>query len=176
MSTVDRVLLIGMMGSGKTTIGTALAAQLGWPYLDNDVMLERAAGKGTRELQQEDGEAALRRAESLSLTVALTEAGPLVASVAGGVVGNPLDRDRLRSGGFVVWLRATVDTLTRRVSGTDRPWVGDDPRAAITKLYAGRAHLYASVATYVIDVDSLPADVVADRIAAEISRAAAPTV
>jgi shikimate kinase len=173
MTAADRILLIGMMGSGKTTIGSALSAQLGWPYLDNDVMLERATGKDTRRLQQEDGEAALRRAESLSLTVALTEAGPLLASVAGGVVTNPLDRDRLRSGGFVVWLRATVETLTRRVSGTDRPWLGDDPRAAITKLYAGRADLYASVATYIIDVDTLPAETVADRIAAEVSRAAA---
>jgi shikimate kinase len=161
----DRVLLIGMMGAGKTTVGEALATRLGWPYLDNDVLLERVTGKDTRRLQEEDGEQALRRAESLSLTIALTEPGPLVASVAGGVVMRPLDRDRLRSGGFVVWLRATVDTLTRRVEGTDRPWLGGDPRATMTRLYAGRADLYESVASLVVDVDTLPSDQVAERIA-----------
>jgi shikimate kinase len=170
----DRVLLIGMMGAGKTTVGKALATLLDWPYLDNDVLLERATGKDTRRLQEEDGEAALRRAESLSLTIALTEPGPLVASVAGGVITRPLDCERLRAGGFVVWLRATIETLTHRVEGTDRPWLGDDPRGAVTRLYAGRAALYESVATYVIDVDTLPGEQIAERIAAALTTAGAP--
>src|SRR5205823_4302776 len=99
---------------------------------------------------------ALRRAESAALTVALTHAGPLVAGVAGGVVTDPLDRDRLRLGGFVVWLRARLDTLSGRVADTDRPWLGDEPRVALAALYAGRAPLYESVATLVVDVDVLP--------------------
>ena len=98
--------------------------------------------------------------------MALTEAGPLVAGVAGGVVGDPLDRDRLRTGGFVVWLRAQIETLEKRVAGTDRPWLGKDPRAALTALYAGRAELYESVATLVLDVDTLPPDALARRIVA----------
>jgi shikimate kinase len=150
---IDRVLLVGMMGAGKTTIGGALSALLGWPYYDNDLLLRRAVGKDTRRVQEEDGAAALRRAESAALTVGLDEGGPLIAAVTGG---------------FVVWLRATIDTLVRRVSGTDRPWLGDDPRAAMTALYAGRAELYESVAWLIVDVDTLPADVVADRIAAQL--------
>jgi shikimate kinase len=168
--TVDRVLLIGMMGAGKTTVGRALGHQLGWPYFDNDELLARAVGKDTRRVQTEDGERALRRAESAALTAALTHAGPLVAGVAGGVVTDPLDRDRLRQGGFVVWLRARLDTLTARVTHTDRPWVGDEPRAALAALYAGRVPLYESVATLVVDVDALPAVMVAERIAAQLTR------
>jgi shikimate kinase len=165
----DRILLVGMMAAGKSTIGRLLGDQLGWPYYDNDELLRRAVGVDTRTVLERDGEHALRRAESAALTVALTEAGPLVAGVAGGVIEDPLDRARLRQGGFVVWLRATIDTLARRAKDTDRPWLGDDPRAALTALYAGRADLYLSVASYVIDVDELPPSVVAARILAEAS-------
>jgi shikimate kinase len=170
VSLPDRVLLVGMMGAGKTTVGTALGTLLGWPHLDNDELLARAVGKDTRRVQEEDGRLALRRAESAALTIALTMAGPVVAGVAGGVVTSPLDRDRLRTGGFVVWLRASVATLTARVTGTDRPWLGDDPRRAVSQLYAGRAHLYASVASMVVDVDRLPPDRIAELIAAELLR------
>jgi shikimate kinase len=148
----DRVLLIGMMGAGKTTVGHALAARLGWPYLDNDLLLARAVGKDTRRVQEEDGEDALRRAESLALTEALTVATPVIAGVAGGVVTDTTDRERLRCGGFVVWLRADIDTLVARVRGTERPWLGGSPEVAMRELYAGRAPLYAEVASLIVDV------------------------
>jgi shikimate kinase len=167
---IDRVLLVGMMAAGKSTVGRRLADQLGWSYYDNDELLRRAVGVDTRTLLERDGEAALRRGESAALTVAITEGGPLVAGVAGGVVEDPLDRARLRTGGFVVWLRATIDTLVRRAQGSDRPWLGDDPRAALTALYAGRADLYLSVASYVVDVDELAPAEVAARILAEVAR------
>jgi shikimate kinase len=156
------------MAAGKSTVGRLLGDRLGWPYYDNDELLRRAVGIDTRAVLEQRGEAALRRAESAALTVALTEGGPLVAGVAGGVVSDPLDRERLRVGGFVVWLRATVKTLARRAAGTDRPWLGDDPEQALRKLYAGRADLYLSVASYVIDVDTLPPPAVAERINAAL--------
>lgn len=168
---ISRILLVGMMGAGKTTVGRAVATHLGWHYFDNDVLLERAVGKSTRRVQEEDGEAALRRAESAALTMALDLPGPLVAGVAGGIVLDPLDRLRLRGGGFTVWLRARVDTLAHRVEGTDRPWVGEDPEEAMQELYAGRADLYAMVASYVVNVDELPPDAVAERIIAAVARA-----
>ena len=162
---VGRVLLVGMMGCGKTTVGEALSNLIGWPYLDNDELVARAVGKATRRLQEEDGERALRRAESAALDVALSEGGPLIAGVAGGIVLDPLDHQRLRTGGLVVWLRAEMSTLARRVVGTDRPWLGDDPLRALQALYAGREDLYASVASLILDVDLLPADVLALSIA-----------
>ena len=161
----DRVLLVGMMGAGKTTVGHALGALLGWPYFDNDELLLRAVGKDTRRVQEEDGELALRRAESAALDVALTEGGPLVAGVAGGVVLDPLDAQRLRSGGLVVWLRAELTTLARRVAGTDRPWLAGDPLHALQQLYAGREGLYESVASLIVDVDVAPPDLIALHIA-----------
>ncbi|MBV9292274.1 MAG: AAA family ATPase [Frankiales bacterium] len=166
----DRILLVGMMGSGKTTVGRALGDLLGWRYVDNDEMLEQAVGRSTRDVQEHDGEQALRRAESAALTAALDEGGPLVASIAAGVVTDGLDRARLRSGGFVVWLHATLQTLAERVEGTDRPWLGKDPAAALSELYAGREYLYSVVAHLTVEVDSLPADVVAVRIATEVAR------
>ena len=165
----DRVLLIGMMGSGKTTVGHAVAELLGWRYLDNDEQLRRIAGVDTRSLHEREGVQALRRAESAALSVALTEAGPLVAGVAAGVVLDPLDLARLRAGGFVVWLRASLATLTKRVAETDRPWLGRDPADALRDLYAGRAELYRAAAHLVVDVDSMPPQLVATRIAAALS-------
>jgi shikimate kinase len=168
VSRADRVLLVGMMGSGKTTVGRAVAELLGWRYLDNDEQLRVVTGADTRTVQERRGEAALRRAESAALSVALTEAGPLVAGVAAGVVMDPLDRARLHAGGFVVWLRADLATLVRRIAGTDRPWLGSDPAGALRRLYAGRADLYAAVAHLVVDVDDVPAESIARRIAAAV--------
>jgi len=165
----DRVLLIGMMGAGKTTCGHAASALLGWPYLDNDELLARAMGKSTRDVLEQEGEAALRRAESRALDLALTEAGPLIAGVAGGVVTDALDCDRLRTGsGLVVWLRASLELLAARVAGTDRPWLGSSPLESLERLYAGRADLYASVAGLVIDVDELDPDEIAALIARKV--------
>jgi shikimate kinase len=160
----DRILLIGMMGAGKTTIGGALSRLLGWPYYDNDALVARAVGKDTRRVQAEDGRAALRRAESAALDVALTEGGPLIAGVAGGVVTDLLDLDRLRRGGFVVWLRADLTTLVARVRGTDRPWLGSSPATAMRQLYAGRMALYAAAASFVVDEEDTTAELVARRI------------
>jgi shikimate kinase len=169
-TTHDRVLLIGMMGVGKTTIGRALSNVLGWPYFDNDELLARAVGKDTRRVQEEDGIHALRRAESAALDVALTKGGPLIAGVAGGVVTDPLDLRRLHEGGFVVWLRADIATLAKRVTGTDRPWLTGSPEVAMRALYAGREALYTAACSFVIDENDTTPELIALRIADELRR------
>ena len=164
-----RVLLMGMMGAGKTTVGRALSARTGWPYLDNDALVARAAGEPTDQVLSAGGVPALREVESLALTEALTVPTPVIAAVAGGVVEAPDNLRRLRDGGFVVWLRARLETLAARIgSGEGRPWLGDgeDTQAALRRLYAGRAVLYEQAACTIIDVDDLAPDEVAGRILA----------
>ncbi|MGH3320644.1 MAG: shikimate kinase [Streptosporangiaceae bacterium] len=169
-----RVLLVGMMGSGKSSVGNALARATDWPFIDNDALVARATGIVTPELLHERGERALRAAESGALTEALKIAPPIIAGVAGGVVTGADDRDRLRDGGFVVWLRARLETLVRRVgSGRGRPWLQGDPEGAMRRLYDGRESLYAEVAACVIDVDDATPEAVASRIVEQLREAPA---
>ena len=90
------------------------------------------------------------------------------------MVTDPTDRERLRTGGFVVWLRADIETLIARVRGTDRPWLGDSPDVAMRELYAGREPLYTEVATLIVDVDGATPEQTADRIITALP-GAAPT-
>lgn len=171
MNGSPRVLLMGMMGAGKTSVGVALSARTGWPYLDNDELVARATGKPTPEVLTEEGLGALREAESAALTEALTMPAPVIAGVAGGVVDDVHDRERLReSEAVVVWLRARIETLVQRVGvGEGRPWLQPDPETALRKLYEGRADRYRSAADLVVDVDDIPPTVVAERILGYLS-------
>jgi shikimate kinase len=166
-----RVLLVGMMGAGKSTVGRELSRLTQWRYVDNDELLERAVGVSAREVLETEGVEALRRAESAALAEGLRERPPVIVGVAGGVIEEAADRHRIRSGGVVVWLRAPIDVLVARVrKSSDRPWLRGDPEAAMRRLYAGRAPLYTEVASLVVDVDdrtpSQTAALIVDRLAA----------
>lgn len=147
-------MLIGMMGAGKTTVGRALAARLGWAYLDSDEQVHQATGRSVPDILRTDGEAAFRVQESQALARALATDESVVVSVAGGAVLDADNRRRLGDAGMVVWLRADVATLTRRVgAGAGRPLLGDDPAAALARLDAERRPLYEELADHVVDVD-----------------------
>ena len=150
-------MLVGMMGSGKTTVGRSLAAALGRPLVDSDAQVEARTGRTVREIFESDGEAAYRVLEREALVDALAEAEPSVVAAAGGVVLDPGNRAVLQEAGTVVWLRARPEVLARRVSaGRDhRPLLGDDPLAALQRLDAERRPLYEEVADLVVDVDVL---------------------
>jgi shikimate kinase len=150
-----------MMGAGKTTVGQLVADRLGWDYLDSDAMVESATGSTVRQIFEALGEPAFRIEETAALERALSHPRPVVVSVAGGAVLDPVNRARLRDGGIVVWLRARLDTLVARVGdGAGRPLLAGDTPKALAALEAQRRPLYAEVATFGIDVDDrAPADI-----------------
>jgi shikimate kinase len=154
----ERILLVGMMGAGKTTVGRALATRLGYGYVDSDYQVESRTGQTVREIFETRGEAAFREDEKLALREALAADGPMVVSVAGGAVLDPDNREQLRHAGLVVWLKASPEVLARRVVSQGprtghRPLLGDDPLSALTHLYRARAPLYEELADLVIDVE-----------------------
>lgn len=159
---MTRVLLVGCTGSGRTAAGTLVASRGGWPFLDDDALLARTAGLQVQDLYRERGAEAVVVAQGSTLNLLLAVPGPLVATVASGVLLDPVDRERVRGGGHVVWLRASLPTLVRRVGvGPERPWLGDDPAARLGRLLEERTPLWAEVATHVVDVDGLPVGQVA---------------
>ena len=172
---IPRILLVGMMGAGKTTTGHLLAERLGWGYRDSDADVESATGLTVPELFARDGEAAFRRAEATVLAAALADPSPSVVSVAGGAVLSEDNRRLIAASGIVVWLRARPETLAARVGGgAGRPLLGDDPAEAVVRLSAVRAPFYAEVADVVLDVEELDPVTVADRIIVAMDAAITP--
>lgn len=171
----DHLVLVGMMGAGKTTVGRMVADQLGWGYLDSDEQVAEVTGRSVPELFAEGGEAAFRSIEARVLADALAGQDPVVVSAAGGVVLAEGNRALLARSGTVVWLRADPATLARRVgNGEGRPLLGEDPPAALVALDAVRRPLYAEVARIVIDVDELSPEAVATAVLHEAGLAPAP--
>ena len=163
----DRLVLVGMMGSGKTTVGRELAGRLGWAFLDSDAMVEASTGSTVAELFRARGEEAFRAEESRVLAEALSSDAPTVVSAAGGTVLDPSNRALLAGPAIVVWLRADPDTLAARVGpGGHRPLLGADHATALRELDAVRRPLYEEVADVVVDVDGIDPSRAADRILA----------
>jgi shikimate kinase len=161
------VLLIGMMGAGKSTTGHLLAARLGWPFLDSDDEVTRQTGRTVPEIWESDGEAAFRAEESRVLAAATTSEGPVVIGVAGGAVLDPASQSRIRQAGLVVWLRADPAVLAARVGdGVGRPLLEGQPAAALRSLTEARAPIYADLADLSFDVDLMAPPQVVDRIVA----------
>ncbi len=161
------MVLVGMMGTGKSTVGRLLAERLGRRFVDSDEQIEQATGRTVREIFEADGEAAFRRVESDALEAALDDTAPAVVAAAGGVVLDPANRERLRDAGTVVWLVAPPAVLAERVDdGDHRPLLADDPLGVLTALSDERGPLYADVADHVIEVGDLTPPEIAERIAA----------
>ena len=163
--TTPRILLVGMMGCGKTTTGSLLARRLGWDYRDSDADVEALTGRTVPEIFASDGEPAFRRVEAEVLATACSGDRPTVVAVAGGAVLNADNRSLIRGCGTVVWLRAEPHMLAERVGdGAGRPLLEGDKDEIMERLLGERAPHYAEVADAVIDVAGLTPDQVADRV------------
>ena len=160
----DHVLLVGMMGAGKTTVGLPLAALMRRPFHDSDAEIHAWTGKSVPEIFASRGEAAFRAEERAVLARALCSDVPAVVAVAGGAVFDPDSRRRMRRGGVIVWLRARPDTLARRVGrGEGRPLLQVDPSGTLARLDSVRRPLYRSLSDVRVDVDGLSPEEIALR-------------
>jgi shikimate kinase len=167
----NRIVLVGMMGSGKTTVARELARRTGWPALDNDEAVRALTGREPAAIAVEDGEDALHEAEAAAVADALQRPAPLIAGVAGAMVERADVREALRGAGHVVWLRAGPETLSGRIGlGRHRRPEATDLRWLRERL-SEREPLYREVADQVIDVDGIRTAEIARRILEAIEAA-----
>ncbi|MCW2503932.1 MAG: putative shikimate-kinase [Actinomycetia bacterium] len=155
-----RVVLLGLMGSGKTTVGSLLARRTGWPYLDSDDLLAQATGRTLAELAALGGEQ-LHDAERDILEDVLHHEAPVIASAAAAIVGDPTVTPLLHHhGAFTVYLHVPPDVLTDRIGGdTHRPWLQADPAAVLKSMYQARDELYREAASYTVDATGSPDEI-----------------
>ena len=164
MAKADNIFLIGPMGAGKSTIGRLLAAELHLPFCDTDKAIEDRCGADIPWIFDVEGEAGFRARES-SMLAELSEDNGLVLATGGGIILLADNRKMLRSRGFVVYLRASVDQQTARSSkDKNRPLLqSGEPREVLEQLMSVRDPLYTEVADMMIDTDSRsPKDVAKD--------------
>ena len=154
--TDDHIVLVGMMGAGKSSVGRLLARKLDRALYDSDEMIEERTGRTVREIWSTDGEAAFRALETETLNETLAMSEPAIIAAAGGVVLSEANRRALTdSSAHVVWLLANVDVLITRVkNGAHRPLLDDDPDEVLRKMFDDREALYRAVADAVVSVDN----------------------
>ena len=141
---IERVVLLGYMTSGKSTVGQALARRLGWEFLDFDVEIEHRQGRTVKEVIAQVGEEGFREMEA-ALTAEVAERPGMVLAPGGGWITMPEQLDVLGSRTLSVWLRVSVDETVRRLraDSIDRPFRDHpDPRAMIAEMLAQREPLY----------------------------------
>jgi shikimate kinase len=159
------VVLIGMMGSGKSTVGELLSRRTGWPHHDNDQLLQTLFDATPREILAAGDAASLLAAEVDALRAGLAAATPSIVSVAGGTIADAAAREALADSGLVVWLRVDAATIHERAGvGDHRPWPNPDRLDWIRDALVQREALYASVAQLTLDADQVPAGELADQI------------
>src|SRR5499427_1566162 len=159
------IVLIGMMGVGKSSIGRRLGARLGIPFVDADAEIEKAAGMSIADIFARHGEAAFRRGEA-RVIARLLNGGPQVLATGGGAVMNPETRALIQARGISIWLSAEFELLLRRISKrkAERPLLQTaDPAATLRELLAAREPIYAQA-----DLTVQSRDVPHDAVVAEI--------
>jgi shikimate kinase len=162
---IDRsIVLVGMMGAGKTAIGRRLARALGWPFQDADAAIEAAAGTSIANIFAEIGEPAFRVKER-QVIARLLRGERAVVALGGGAFMDPETRALVRETGRSIWLQADLDVLVRRTARLKkRPLLaGGDSRATLARLLEQRAPVYA-LADLVVDSGKGPLGAVVGKV------------
>jgi shikimate kinase len=172
------IVLIGMMGVGKSSIGRRLGARLSIPFIDADAEIEKAAGMSIADIFACHGETAFRSGES-RVIARLLDSGPQVLATGGGAIMNPETRSLIKEKGISVWLSAELDLLMRRISKrkVERPMLHTaDPAATLRELLAEREPIYAQ-ADLTVQSREVPHDaVVAEIVGALTAFLASPSL
>lgn len=169
MSERTHLALVGLMGSGKTSVGQVVADRLGLPLVDVDEAIRARTGQGVKELWERGGEAAYRPLEREVVVDSLAPGRPVVLAAPGGVI---LDRDAVRAlqqpHVGVVYLRADPAVLADRVIADPqpRPLLGTNPRQVLADQHTARDDAYTALAHQVIPIDQLEPEAAAERILA----------
>ena len=160
-----RIVLIGPMGSGKSTVAAAISQRLSLSHRDTDEIVIGESGRSISEIFLEDGEDAFRALEKIALRVALLE-DETVLSLGGGACMNKDAESALRaSGAFIVYLKISLSEVSSRVGfNRDRPLLLGSPRAQWQTLMNERAPIYESLSSYTVDVDGKSAEKIVDEI------------
>lgn len=168
------LFLVGMMGSGKTTVGRLLATELGYQFFDTDSLIEQLAGQTVSEIFTTAGEAEFRRLETQVLAE-LSAYKNLAIATGGGIVLDPHNWSFLRHG-LVIWLDAPVETLYQRLQGdTSRPLLAaTDPLAKLQTLLAQRQSLYAQADVSVTVTAGAGPEQVTAQVLTEIAKVLRP--
>ena len=159
------IVLIGMMGVGKSSIGRRLGSRLGVPFVDADTEIEQAAGMSIADIFTRHGEAAFRSGEA-RVIARLLNSGPQVLATGGGAVMNEATRALIKERGVSIWLSAELDLLLRRISKrkAERPMLQTNvPAATLRDLLTTRQPIYAQ-ADIIVQSRDVPHDAVVTEI------------
>jgi shikimate kinase len=171
---VTAVVLVGLMGAGKSSVGSEVAARRGVTFVDVDAAIVERTGKTVRELWEQGGESAYRHLESKVVLDTLAEKRDVVLAAPGGVVLDPAVRAALADA-FVVWLRTDPAILASRVRLDDhRPLLGEHPQDVLTTMAQERSGIYEGLADLVIDTDHDGVEAIAGRIFAALDDRSSP--
>jgi shikimate kinase len=164
------LVLLGMRGAGKTTVGEILAARLGRPLRDLDRIIEDEEGRTIPEIFEEDGEPRFRELELAALRSELAREGGVLALGGGALDSEPARRAVSARGARAVYLSAPAEVLAERIRGSDRPSLtGRPPAEEVAEVLGRREPLYREVAEVTIDAASGDPEEVADRVLEALS-------
>ncbi|WP_237391857.1 shikimate kinase [Paenibacillus dendrobii] len=162
--TKENIILIGMMGTGKSTVGEILAAQLGYALVDLDAVVVATAGMTIPEMFELHGEVYFREAETAALRSVLTSGDRQIIATGGGAVLKPLNCELMVDGGYVVALTAEAEAIIDRVKGdSNRPLLAGNAEERIRAILEERKHAY-EFAHCTVNTSSLNAEEVAQQI------------
>jgi shikimate kinase len=169
---LQNVFLVGLMGAGKTTVGKALAKNLGMTFFDTDLEIEKRSGVRIATIFEMEGEIGFRKREK-AMIEELTDKSNIVLATGGGAVLDPSNRAILKKRGEVIYLRASVPDLVQRTKfDRNRPLLQNtNPQVKLEELFLMRDPLYREVAHHIVDTGNQPVAIIIQKIETLLGKA-----